>query len=203
MSYDAMPWLNKNTGESVHPKFIKSVSSDALRRSILGNFLCTIQLCGEAYTSVRNIVVHQLTTHFNFVMACPIGCRATFALLETVQDHLEEVHTRSFPLIRDSSLTDVDAMHEFLDSHTFTMSETARRVNDALNASPNTVFFIDVETTVSFMRQSAIAIEISVIDGNNNVIIDTIVDYGLTIDQMFNIVTGWTRGWTWSCDMVM
>ena len=203
MSYDAMPWLNKNTGESVHPKFIKSVSSDALRRSILGNFLCTIQLCGEAYTSVRNIVVHQLTTHFNFVMACPIGCRATFALLETVQDHLEEVHTRAFPLIWDSSLTDVDAMHEFLDSHTFTMSETARRVNDALNASPNTVFFIDVETTVSFMRQSAIAIEISVIDGNNNVIIDTIVDYGLTIDQMFNIVTGWTRGWTWSCDMVM
>jgi hypothetical protein len=69
----------------------------------------------------------------------------------------------------------------------FTMSETARRVNDALNASPNTVFFIDVETTASFMGQSAEAIEISVIDGNNNVIINTIVDYGLTIDQMFNI----------------
>jgi hypothetical protein len=67
------------------------------------------------------------------------------------------------------------------------MSETARRVNDALNASPNTVFFIDVETTVSFMRQSAEAIEISVIDSNNNVIINTIVDYCLTIDQMFNM----------------
>jgi hypothetical protein len=103
-----------NTGESVHPKFIKSISSDALRRSILGKFLCTIQLCGEAYTSVRNIVVHQLTTHFNFVMACPIGCRATFASLETVQDQLEEAHTRAFPLMRVSPLTDVDAMHEFL-----------------------------------------------------------------------------------------
>lgn len=62
------------------------------------------------------------------------------------------------------------------------MSETARRVKEALNASPNTVFFIDVETTVSFMGQCAKAIEISVIDSNNNVIINTIVDHGLTID---------------------
>jgi hypothetical protein len=187
MSYDAMLWLNHNTGEPVHPNVIKYIASDTLCQSILGQFLCTIQLCGKAYTSVRNIVIHQLTTHFNFVMACPIGCQATFATLQTVQDHLEEAHTRSFPLIRDSSLTDVNAMHEFLDSHTFTMSETARRVKEALNASPNTVFFIDVETTVSFMGQCAEAIEISVIDGNNNVIINTIVDYGLTIDQMFNL----------------
>ena len=177
VSYDAMPWLNKSTGESIHPKVIKSVSSDALRQSVFGKFICNIQLCGEVYTSMLNIVVHQLTAHFDFVMACPIGCRATFASLETV---------RLFLLIRDSSLVDVDAIHKFLNSHTFTMSETARRVNKALSASPNTVFFIDVETTVSFMGQSAEAIEISVIDGNNNVIIDTIVDYGLTIDQMFN-----------------
>jgi hypothetical protein len=57
-----------------------------------------------------------------------------------------------------------DAMHEFLDSYTFKISETARGVNDAFNASPNTVFFIDVKTTVSFMGQSAKAIKISVID---------------------------------------
>jgi hypothetical protein len=120
-------------------------------------------------------------------MACPIGCRATFASLEIIQDHLEVAHTRAFPLMQISSLTDFDAMHEFLESHMFTVSETARRVNDVLNTNPDTVFFIDVETTVSFMGQSAEAIEISVIDGNNNVIIDTIVDYGLTVDQMFNM----------------
>jgi hypothetical protein len=74
MSYDAMPWLNHNTGEPMHPNVIKSIASDALCQSILRQFLCTIQLYSKAYTSVRNIVIHQLTTHFNFVMACPIGC---------------------------------------------------------------------------------------------------------------------------------
>ncbi|RDL40314.1 uncharacterized protein BP5553_00293 [Venustampulla echinocandica] len=187
MSYDAMPWLSQNTGEPIHPNFITAIASDALRRSILGQFLCAIELCGEAYTSMRNIVIHQLTTHFNFVMACPIGCGATFATLQTVHDHLEEAHTRSFHLIRDSSPTDVTAIHTLLNSHAFTMSQTARRVKEALVASPNTVFFIDIETTVSCMGQCAEAIEISVIDGNNNVIIDTIVDYGLTIEQMFNL----------------
>jgi len=44
-----------------------------------------------------------------------------------------------------------------------------------------------VETTVSLMGQCAESMEISVIDGNNNVIIGTIVDYGLIIDQMFNL----------------
>ncbi|KIN04473.1 hypothetical protein OIDMADRAFT_50330 [Oidiodendron maius Zn] len=67
------------------------------------------------------------------------------------------------------------------------MSETARRVKEALDTNPSTVFFIDVETTVAVKGQFADAIEISVIDGNNNVIIDTIIDYGLTIDQMFNL----------------
>jgi hypothetical protein len=37
------------------------------------------------------------------------------------------------------------------------------------------------------MGQAAEPIEISVIDGNNNVISNAIVDYGLTINQMFNI----------------
>lgn len=134
-----------------HPNFIKSIALDALRGGVLGQFHCTVQPCNEVYTSVRNLVIHLLTTHFHFVMARPIRCGATFITLQTVQDHFEEAHTRSFPLIRDTSITDVDAMNDFLNSHTFTISETARRVHKALHTSPTTVFFIDVETTVSFM----------------------------------------------------
>jgi hypothetical protein len=66
-------------------------------------------------------------------------------------------------------------------SHVFKMSKPVRQVNDA-----DAVFFIHVETTVLFAGQSAEAIEISIIDGNSNVIIDTIIDYGLT-DLILNI----------------
>jgi hypothetical protein len=67
-------------------------------------------------------------------------------------------------------------MHEFLGSHTFTLSERLGESTMRSMLAPT------LETIVPFMGQSAEAIEIIVIDGNNNVIIDTIVDYGLTID---------------------
>ena len=186
MSYDAMPWVEQSTGAAVHPDFIKRIALDTLRRSVLGQFYCTIQPCNDVYTSVRKLAIHLLTTHFNYAMACPIGCGVTFITLQTIYDHLKEVHMQSYSLLQATSIIDVNEMNEFLNSHTFIMSETARRVYEALQTNPSTVFFIDVETTVQLRGQAPEAIEISVIDGNNNIIVNTLVDYGLTIDQMFH-----------------
>jgi hypothetical protein len=77
-------------------------------------------------------------------------------------------------------------MEAFLTSHVFEMGDFARTVKVKMDTDPNTVFFfIDIETSIPFRGGRAEPIEISVVDGNGIVIVDTIIDYGLTVAEMF------------------
>jgi hypothetical protein len=119
-------------------------------------------------------------------MACPIGCGATFDDLQHFRDHLDNSHSKLLAKQgRGSEVTDAKSTKVFLVSHVFDTTSFGRIVGATLNTAPESVCFMHSETSIPSENGQAEPIEISVVDGDGSIIVDTIIDHGLTVEEMF------------------
>ena len=182
-----MPWIDRKTKEPIHPEIIEDISSMAmLKLNNQEKINCYYYGCIATYEWMGDFIAHELSLHWNSTMICPIGCGTSFDDFLQVRDHFDKIHGRLVARKqRGSEVTDAKSMNAFLTTHVFEMSDFARTVKVKMETDPNAVFFIDIETSIPFTGGRAEPIEISVVDGNGTVIVDTIIDYGLTVAEMF------------------
>jgi len=135
----------------MHPDVImKSFSVAQLQFDNQGQFEWNYDGCEAEYDWVGNLAVHLLVQHQKLAMTFPFGCGASFGELQQVEDHFDNQHTKLLaPQKHGSEVKYVKSMEEFLASNVFQISDFAKVVKDRLEIDLSTVFFVDVETTMT------------------------------------------------------
>lgn len=155
----------------------------AVSSSTQGRFVCDSKCYDNATFDWANyLAIHMLTTHCNAIIQCIMECGETFTDMNTFRCHCSREHPHLKVMSkRGMEIKCSNTMASFLQTHNIKLSDQAMVVKSALAKSPEKVFFVDVETTWRGQGAELLVLEVSVINGTGQVILNTLVDYGYTV----------------------
>jgi hypothetical protein len=85
-----------------------------------------------------------------------------------------------------NEVVDARSMAKFLETAKLELDQVGKAVRDRLVSNPKSVYYCDTEFAVSRPSLPWKCLEISIVDGEGNVVVDTKVDYGLTVAEFYN-----------------